>query len=200
MPRCAHTQSPVPSGAVPAARLAHTSPGPQRVPARPPQLAPSEPRQRVQQPHSSSAAMPGAGQREGAGQRSGRHGPHSGIRLPAPRSPKPWAGGCGSSRSSSGKSTGDLGMVCFGMAVAPLLRALIRERSAATPPAPRLLIGWVCTVGRRQPAAGPRTSAVGCAPGPQGLGAGGVFQDPLSDSQWVLRDLVGAGTSPRSLW
>lgn len=102
MPRCAHTQSPVPSGAVPAARLAHTRPGPQRAPTRPPQVAPSAPRQRAQQPHSSRAAIQGAGQGEGTGQRSSRHGLHSGCRLPASRSPRP-AASDGSSRSNSGK-------------------------------------------------------------------------------------------------
>lgn len=102
MPRCAHTQSPVPSGAVSAARLAHTRPGPQRAPTRPPQLAPSEPRQRAQQPHSSRAAIQGAGQGEGSGQRSSRHGPHSRCRLPASRSPRLRVSD-GSSRSSSGR-------------------------------------------------------------------------------------------------
>lgn len=151
-PRCAHTQSPVPSGAAPAARLAHTSPGPQRAPARPPQLAPSAPRQSAQQPHSSRATMPGTGQRTGSGQRSGRHGPHSGFRPPALRSPRPRAGS-GCSTSSSRKSPGERGMVRSRTALVPLLRASLCARCAATPPAPRPLIGRACTAGRQQSAA-----------------------------------------------
>lgn len=168
VPRCAHTHSPVPSGAAPEARLAHTSPGPQRAPAGPPQLAPSAPKQRAQHPHSSRAGIPGAGQCTGAGQRSGRHGPHSRRRLPAPRSPRPGASG-GSNRSSSGKSTGERGMVSFGTAATPLLRAPLCARGAATPPAPRPLIGRACTAGRprRLPCRGPaRRGGLPAAPVP----------------------------------
>ena len=124
----------MPSGAVPEARLAHTRPGPQREPTGPPQLAPSAPRQRAQQPHSSRAEIQGAGQGEGAGQRSCWHGLHSGCRLPASRSPRPRASD-GRSRSSSGRR-GMAGSQTDGSsASAPLSARCVQSHRARPAPA-----------------------------------------------------------------